>query len=108
MVAEHAEPVRLVIWDLDETFWQGTLTEGGIQYDRTIHDIVVELARRIVSSICSKNDFAAVKAILHREGPGNTSCSRASTGIPRGRAWPPWWKAFSFGRLPSCLSTTIP
>jgi predicted enzyme involved in methoxymalonyl-ACP biosynthesis len=24
------EPVRLVIWDLDETFWHGTLTEGGI------------------------------------------------------------------------------
>ena len=27
-----AEKVRLVIWDLDETFWRGTLTEGGIEY----------------------------------------------------------------------------
>ena len=25
------EAVRLVIWDLDETFWTGTLAEGGIQ-----------------------------------------------------------------------------
>jgi hypothetical protein len=25
-----AENVRLVVWDLDDTFWHGTLTEGGI------------------------------------------------------------------------------
>ena len=24
------EEIRLVIWDLDETFWKGTLAEGGI------------------------------------------------------------------------------
>jgi FkbH-like protein len=64
-----AEPVRLVIWDLDETFWSGTLTEGGITYRRDFHDIVVALARRgIVSSICSKNDIAPVRDILVREG----------------------------------------
>ena len=63
------EPVRLVIWDLDETFWSGTLTEGGITYRRDVHDIVLELARRgIVSSICSKNDHEAVRDILVREG----------------------------------------
>lgn len=28
---ETAEAVRLVIWDLDDTFWKGTLTEGGIE-----------------------------------------------------------------------------
>ncbi len=60
------EAVRLVIWDLDETFWTGTLTEGGIkEYVREHHDIVIELARRgIMSSICSKNDFATVRDIL--------------------------------------------
>ena len=64
-----AEPVRLVIWDLDETFWSGTLTEGGITYRRDFHDIVLALAKRgIVSSICSKNDHAAVRDILVREG----------------------------------------
>ena len=30
--AERMESVRLVIWDLDDTFWQGTLTEGGVAY----------------------------------------------------------------------------
>jgi FkbH-like protein len=64
------EPVRLVIWDLDETFWRGTLTEGGIQeYIQEHHDIVVELARRgIVSSICSKNDISTILPILEEKG----------------------------------------
>jgi len=65
-----AEAVRLVIWDLDETFWKGTLTEGGIrEYVREHHDIVVELARRgIISSICSKNDQAAILPIMRDHG----------------------------------------
>jgi FkbH-like protein len=64
------EAVRLVVWDLDETFWQGTLTEGGItQYIQDHQDIVIELARRgIMSSICSKNDLTAVKEILENKG----------------------------------------
>jgi FkbH-like protein len=65
----NAEPIRLVIWDLDETFWSGTLTEGGITYRRDVHDIVLALARRgIISAICSKNDLAPVREILEREG----------------------------------------
>jgi hypothetical protein len=46
------DPICLVIWDLDEAFWHGTLTEGGIaHYSIDNHNIVVELARRgIVSS----------------------------------------------------------
>jgi FkbH-like protein len=61
------EPVRLVVWDLDDTFWQGTLTEGGMSYRQDCHDIVVELARRgILSSICSKNDEASVRPILEQ------------------------------------------
>jgi FkbH-like protein len=64
-----AEPVRLVIWDLDGTFWSGTVTEGGHTYSQTNHNVVVELAQRgIVSSICSKNDYATVKAILQERG----------------------------------------
>ena len=68
-IKAEAEPVRLVIWDLDETFWSGTLTEGGISYRRDFHDIVIALAKRgIVSSICSKNDLDPVRDILTREG----------------------------------------
>jgi FkbH-like protein len=64
------ESIRLVIWDLDETFWSGTLSEDGIQdYSERNHDIVMALAKRgIISSICSKNDFAAVEAVLRERG----------------------------------------
>ena len=34
MNAVTKEAVRLVVWDLDETFWSGTLTEGGMSYRR--------------------------------------------------------------------------
>ena len=69
MNAAGPEAVRLVVWDLDETFWHGTLSEGGHRYRREVHDIVVRLAERgIVSSICSKNDFATVRAVLEAEG----------------------------------------
>lgn len=57
------EPIRLIVWDLDDTFWKGTLSEGGAEHVEAHERIVIELARRgIMSSICSKNDAAAVAA----------------------------------------------
>jgi len=57
--------IKIVIWDLDETFWDGTLSEGAITWNAEHSRIVRELcARGIVSSICSKNDEEAVKRVL--------------------------------------------
>jgi FkbH-like protein len=66
----EAESVRLVIWDLDDTFWRGTLAEGGIEaYIQKNHDMVVALAERgIMSSICSCNDNGAVRGVLEERG----------------------------------------
>jgi FkbH-like protein len=59
------EQVKLVIWDLDETFWKGTLSEGGAELVDENAAIVRELNRRgIVNAICSKNDFATVEQFL--------------------------------------------
>lgn len=59
------ERIRLVIWDLDETFWTGTLTEGGVRRNETAVETVVSLAKRgIVSAICSKNDLEPVQRLL--------------------------------------------
>ncbi|MGC1505527.1 MAG: hypothetical protein WA782_15455 [Sulfitobacter sp.] len=67
--APFAEDIRLVIWDLDDTFWDGTLTEGGIGYRDDHHALVVELARRgIMSAICSKNDAAKIETLLRDRG----------------------------------------
>lgn len=66
---QFEEEIRLVIWDLDETFWSGTLTEGGHSYVQAHHDIVIELAKRgIMSSICSKNDLSVIKPLLQGYG----------------------------------------
>ncbi len=68
-VDEKAEPVRLVIWDLDETFWTGTLSEGGITTVEAHMNVVRVLnARGIVNSICSKNEFAQTETELRKHG----------------------------------------
>ena len=61
--------LKLVIWDLDETFWAGTLSEEGIRWSNANHQVVRALsARGIVSSICSKNDARAVEQLLTSHG----------------------------------------
>ncbi len=61
--------VKCVIWDLDDTFWKGTLSEGGCLPIKENIDFVRKLNDYgIVSSICSKNDEAQAKKAL--EGMG--------------------------------------
>src|SRR5665213_1477571 len=63
------EAVRLVIWDLDDVLWKGTLTEGGIEYDDSVHRAVIELTQRgIMNSVCSNNNYEQVKALLVEKG----------------------------------------
>ncbi len=61
--------IKLVIWDLDETFWQGTISEEKIsiipehiQFVKDLTDIGV------VNSICSKNDFEVAEKALEKAG----------------------------------------
>ncbi len=57
--------IKMVIWDLDDTFWNGTLAEGGITPIEANIDLVKTLsARGIVNSICSKNEFERTKQQL--------------------------------------------
>jgi len=62
--------VKLVIWDLDDTFWRGTLAEGETVFPVEANlEIVRALSRRgIVNSICSKNDHGLAKATLLEMG----------------------------------------
>ena len=60
---------KLIIWDLDDTFWAGTLTEGNVKFDFKICDFVEQLVTRgIMNSVCSKNDFETVKAAFIDNG----------------------------------------
>ena len=54
--------IKVVIWDLDNTFWDGIITEGEIKPNQKNMDLVKELsAHGIVNSICSKNYFDQCK-----------------------------------------------
>lgn len=59
--------IKIVIWDLDDTFWSGTFSEGDDIDPYENIDIVVELAKRgIISSIVSKNDYKETMAFLEK------------------------------------------
>jgi FkbH-like protein len=79
--------VKLIIWDLDETFWQGTLEEGGITAVEDNIALVRELANRgIISSICSKNDYERSKAKLNELDIWDYFVFPAISFDPKGKA----------------------
>lgn len=65
----NIKDIKLVIWDLDDTFWKGTLSEGPI----TCVDSNIKLVRDltdcgIINSICSKNDAEPALFLLEKSG----------------------------------------
>jgi FkbH-like protein len=80
-----AEAIRLVIWDLDGTFWHGTVTEGGFVWREDAARAVKTLARRgIISAICSKNDAATIDDILDRHGMSGDFVFNSISWAPKG------------------------
>lgn len=63
------EKIKLVIWDLDETLWKGTLSEGAVEIPSKNRELIGCLADAgIVNSICSKNDRGPVEKELEKNG----------------------------------------
>lgn len=61
--------LKLVIWDLDDTFWTGTLSEGEIKTIPENMQVINTLVDHgVMNSICSKNDFEKTKKNLRRLG----------------------------------------
>ena len=59
------EKFRLVIWDLDGTFWRGMLTDYDVVIDERNCRLVRDLADSgVISSVCSLNDEAPAKQLL--------------------------------------------
>lgn len=79
-------PLKLVIWDLDDTLWRGTLSEQEVELDEDRAEIVRSLNRRgIVNSICSKNDLDAARERLQREGLWEQFVFPSIDWSPKGR-----------------------
>src|SRR5215469_1113182 len=80
------ENVRLLIWDLDDTFWSGTLEEGGCAPIERNLDIVRQLNRRgIISSVCSKNAIERVRTELDQIGVLDEFVFIRAAFIPKGQ-----------------------
>ncbi|WP_242097782.1 HAD family hydrolase [Sphingomonas sp. CROZ-RG-20F-R02-07] len=62
--------VKLIIWDLDDTLWRGTLADGEpvTPFPARVALIRAFNARGVVSAICSKNDFTTAQARLTELG----------------------------------------
>lgn len=65
----NLDSIKLVVWDLDETFWSGTLSEGGVVVPNENVRLVQDLTDcGIINSICSKNEFDPTKKRLQELG----------------------------------------
>ncbi|HEY2389787.1 MAG TPA: HAD-IIIC family phosphatase [Candidatus Angelobacter sp.] len=67
---EKSRTIKLIIWDLDNTLWQGTLLEGdSIQLCNKVRETLATLDQRgILHSIASKNDQDAAIGKLKEFG----------------------------------------
>lgn len=60
---------KLIIWDLDDTFWNGTLSEGGVTFNIDNLNLIEDLTSKgIINSICSKNNLSDVKSQFFTHG----------------------------------------
>lgn len=70
--AASAEFVKCVAWDLDNTVWNGILSEdgeAGVKLRKEVVGVIRELDRRgIMNTVCSKNDYDAAWSVLRRMG----------------------------------------
>lgn len=62
--------IKCVIWDLDNTLWEGTLSENGfVKEKQEIVDLIIEMNHKgIINSICSKNEEALALSQLEKLG----------------------------------------
>jgi FkbH-like protein len=69
-VEQNERKIKCVIWDLDNTMWNGILIEDNhVALRSGIKDIIVELDQRgILQSIASKNDFDLAFTALRELG----------------------------------------
>ena len=65
-------PAKVLVWDLDETLWTGTLAEDGaegvIPRPEAVEAVRALDARGVLLSVASKNDEAEALAALERHG----------------------------------------
>lgn len=80
------DKIKLIIWDLDDTFWNGTLSEGEIvPLERNIQLIKDLTDCGIVNSICSKNDYEPTEKKLKELGINEFFVFKSIDWSPKGQ-----------------------
>ena len=69
-MADEPKPVKCLVWDLDNTLWQGTLLEDpDVRLTDAVGDVLAALdSRGILHSIASKNDYEPAWRRVERFG----------------------------------------
>lgn len=79
------DKVKLVIWDLDETFWQGILSEGRIRLvERNMETVKKLTDAGIINAICSKNDPDKALSELRKAGVADLFVFPSVDWTPKG------------------------
>lgn len=79
------QKVKLIIWDLDETFWNGTLSDGNMEINpKNIELIKNTTDSGVINSICSKNDEKTVCEVLEKNGILDLFVFRSINWTPKG------------------------
>lgn len=82
---KNFDKIKLVIWDLDDTFWSGTLSEGAISPIKDNINLVHDLTDcGIINMICSKNDSDSVLTELTKLGVNEYFVFNSINWLPKG------------------------
>ena len=80
------EQIKLIIWDLDETLWKGTLSEGDVILSDINKLLIFNLVNSgVMCSICSKNDPNQVSDFLNKEGLEDLFVFKSVNWSPKGK-----------------------
>lgn len=78
--------IKLIIWDLDDTLWSGTLSEGSVHMDHTNIQLLQDSTDcGVINTICSKNNDEDVLAELKKYGIDNLFVFRSVNWEPKGQ-----------------------
>lgn len=77
--------IKLLIWDLDETLWKGTLSEGNVVLSDENKQLIYNMVNSgVMVSVCSKNDPKQVEEQLVKEGINELFVFNSVNWSPKG------------------------
>lgn len=76
--------IKLIIWDLDDTFWKGTLSEGGITECNNVELVKTLSYNGVINSVCSKNDYDKAEKELESLGINDFFVFKSIDWSPKG------------------------